>query len=167
MHTQIHEKSLRNCKGCLPAHPKFTRTIVIAVHTRHCCANQKGSSEKQSRGSKASSSCRTTENSARKSKQHIFLPNTRAKRGSYRHIRPHVLPAHGRPSPLPFIDQDACGPQEAVLEAYALFSRKVNLPEKTSQKTQEMSKEKKSGNFTRRLDIKEHVKKVVRNHRNL
>ena len=97
MHTQIHEKSLRNCKGCLPAHPKFTRTIVIAVHTRHCCANQKGSSEKQSRGSKASSSCRTTENSARKSKQHIFLPNTRAKRGSYRHIHPHVLPVHGRP----------------------------------------------------------------------
>ena len=37
---EIHEKSLRNCKGCLPDHPKFTRTIVITTHNRHYCAKQ-------------------------------------------------------------------------------------------------------------------------------
>ena len=71
------------------------------------------------------------------------------------------------PSPLPFINQRCLRTVGRPCWRRTLCVPKVNLPQKTSQKTQEMSKEKKSGNFTRRLDIKKHAKKVVRNHWNL
>ena len=71
------------------------------------------------------------------------------------------------PSPLPFINQRCLRTVGRPCWRRTLCVPIVNLPQKTSQKTQEMSKEKKSGNFTRRLDIKKHEKKEGRNLRNL